>query len=253
MRIVDSDQHLYEPRTLWLRSHRPGAARRGAAHRGRRDRHAAPALARPGARHRRGAGARPLGRDRRAAPPRARRPAAARALRRGAAARLLGAGGARRQARRARRRRGGAVPQLRPPLGAHAARARCRRCSPTWRPGIAGARRSRRTAAARCIRSRTARCATPSGSSAACARSPRAGVRLAMIAPALVDGRPLSHPAPRPHVGGVLPSRHHAGLPRRRSAAPVRRRLVHRPGRPPSCRRSRRCSSTSPPRSAAPT
>ena len=54
--------------------------------------------------------------------------------------------------------------------------------------------RSRPTARAGCIRSRTARCATPRWLRAELARLERDGVQLAMVAPALVDGRPLSHP-----------------------------------------------------------
>ena len=95
MRIIDSDQHLYESRTLWLEHIDP--ALRDEALRIEDDATGTPRLRWRGqrARHRRGAGARAHGRGRRAAPPRPRRPAAARALRRGAAARLLGAGGAR--------------------------------------------------------------------------------------------------------------------------------------------------------------
>ena len=66
------------------------------------------------------------------------------------------------------------------------------------------------------------------------ARLAAAGVRAAMIAPALVDGKPLSHPGARSRLGGVRAPRHLARLPRRRPAEGLRRSLVHRP------RRSRR-------------
>ena len=55
----------------------------------------------------------------------------------------------------------------------------------------------------------------------------RAGVHLAMIAPALVDGRPLSHPDHDRDLARVRRARRHAGVPRRRSAPRVRRRVVH--------------------------
>ena len=47
------------------------------------------------------------------------------------------------------------------------------------------------------------------------ARLSAAGVRTAMIAPALVDGKPLSASCPRPRVGCVRTPRHHPVLPRR--------------------------------------
>ena len=63
-------------------------------------------------------------------------------------------------------------------------------------------------------------------------RSPPPGSRSAMIAPAPVDGRPLSHPDHEPHLGGVRRARRDAGVPRGRPAAGARRGLVHGCRRP---------------------
>ena len=69
-----------------------------------------------------------------------------------------------------------------------------RRCARTSAPGTAGARASRPRGAGACIRSRISRCAIPPGSSASSRRSAARACARAMIAPALVDGKPLSHP-----------------------------------------------------------
>ena len=58
-----------------------------------------------------------------------------------------------------------------------------------------------------------------------------AGVRLAMIAPAAVDGRPLSHPDHDRMWSAFVEHGDHAGVPRRRPAPRARRGLLHRPRR----------------------
>ena len=55
-------------------------------------------------------------------------------------------------------------------------------------------------------------------------------------------------PRPRPGLVDAGRARRHPGVPRRRPAATVRRRLVHRQPATRSCRRSRPCSSGRPPR-----
>ena len=82
------------------------------------------------------------------------------------------------------------------------------------------------------------------------ARLARDGVRLAMVAPALVDGRPLSHPTHDRDLACVRRQRRDAGVPRRR---PTPARSTTRGTRSPTtsaCRRSSPCSSGRRPRSA---
>src|SRR4029453_9252720 len=135
--------------------------------------------------------------DRRTPTPGARGAAAAGALRRGAAARFMGAGRARGEAGRAGRGRGGGVPELRaglraqPRLGAARAARQHGRLEPLVRDDRGrgrGAPPPRRPPVAHV----TLR--DLDWLDAQLAALARAGVRMAMIAPALVDGRPLSHP-----------------------------------------------------------
>ena len=88
-----------------------------------------------------------------------------------------------------------------------------------------GRRRGRR---AGCIPSRTSRCAIPTGWSRSSRTLAAGGVRLAMIAPAIVDGKPLSHPDLDRVWAAFVEHGDHAGVPRRRPDPAVRRRLVHR-------------------------
>ena len=208
--VIDSDQHLFEYRGLWQEHIDP--ARRDDAIRFVDDPlgHVRVDVARPGALGRRRADARRDGCDRRAAPARARRRSAARALRRDPAARLLGAGRPPRAARGARRRRGDLLPELRARLGAHAPGGSARRSRPTWRAWNRWCETVVREGGGGSTRWRISRCAIPPGSRRSSRAWRRAGVRAAMIAPALVDGKPLSHPDARPRLGGFA---HHGVSP----------------------------------------
>ena len=231
--VVDCDQHLYESRDLWRRHIDPADRDQALAHRGRRARLRVGHLAGPSAAAGRRAAARatppPLGRPPRAA---ARgEPAALRLRRRAPRAttgtRPPGSTGSTRWASTARcssRTSGccgsGALGDDLPALTANMA-AWNRWCATVVAEGAGRLSPGRPPHAAR---PRLARCASSRRSSAA-------GVRLAMIAPALVDGRPLSHPdhdriwsAFVEH--GITPVFHVADQPR-----PVRRRVVHRPVR----------------------
>ena len=101
-------------------------------------------------------------------------------------------------------------------------------------------------------RSRTSRCATTRGCARELADLERAGVHLAMIAPALVDGRPLSHPDHDRDLARVRRARRHA----RCSTSPISAACSTTCGTPcPTTavsRRSSRSSSGPRPRSRAP-
>ena len=244
---------LRVPRPLGATTSTPRCATRRSASRTTRSAHVRVAGA-TAARRRRGAGSR-------ARPTRSASGTAARAtglpplrpLRRRAAARLLGARRARAKPRRARRRRGGAVPELRPALGAHAVARSRRAARATWRRGTAGARRSSPRARGRLhpvahltLRDpdwleRRAR-APVRGRRAA--GDDRAGAR--RRAAAVASG-------PRPRVGGVrrtTASRPSSTSPTSRG---LRRRLVHRPRRARRLRRRLGLPLRRPPRSPAPT
>ena len=189
--MIDSDQHLYETRTMWLDHIDPD--RRDDALRIVDDELGYPWLT-WGAAWRRPDVQLPGRRRGWASAVSASAPGSAGdALRRRAAARLLGRVGARRPARGDGCRRGGRVPELRPVVGADARR-RPRsahrehdRVEPLVRDG-----RDRRAGAG--TSGRTLHLGDAAWLDRELADLERDGVHLAMIAPALVDGRPLSHP-----------------------------------------------------------
>ena len=252
--VIDSDQHLVEYRGLWARAHRPGRPRRRDPRSStttlgntwltwRDERLGLADVQTPGETD--AIGDRRHARARAASRPSALRRRAARATT-GTRPRASSAstrwGSTRRCCSRTSACSGSAARRRSLPALLANMRAWNRWCATVVADGRGG-----------CIRSRTSRCATSTGSTPSSPRSRRAGVRLAMIAPALVDGRPLSHPdLDRAWAAfvehGITPVFHVADQPR-----VVRRRVVHRRRRSRRRRRSSRCSSTPPPRSRAPT
>ena len=209
--------------------------------------HVARRTARPGRgadarrdrRHRRAQGAGPAGRS------------AARALRRRAPPRPLGPRRPGRAPALDGHRRGDAVPQLRAAVGTAARAATGRRCSPTCARGTAGAASSPVDEALQPVGHVSL--ADLEWLDTELASLEAAGVKTAMMAPALVDGRRVVAPRPRRARGrrsSSTTSRRCSTSPTNRGCSPTAGTRRTATTVSPS---STRCSSTPPPRSRAPT